>query len=91
LGGALQARGIPTGGGRLRATAEGEVEKEDGVLILKRVSVRYSLAANPGVDRSVIDRVMGFHADRCPVARSIGGCVDIATQIEVIEGRDREP
>jgi hypothetical protein len=26
---------------------------------------------------------LGFHADRCPVARTIGGCVDITTSLEL--------
>jgi uncharacterized OsmC-like protein len=31
----------------------------------------------------VIDRVLAVHADRCPVARTIGGCVDITTSLEL--------
>jgi hypothetical protein len=27
--------------------------------------------------------VLAFHADRCPVARSIGGCVEITTGLEL--------
>ena len=30
-----------------------------------------------------IERVLGFHADRCPVARTIGGCVAISTSLEL--------
>jgi hypothetical protein len=33
----------------------------------------------------VIDRVMGFHADRCPVARSIRDAITVTTDIDVIE------
>jgi uncharacterized OsmC-like protein len=33
--------------------------------------------------RAKIDRVLGFHAERCPVARTIGGCVDISTSLEL--------
>jgi hypothetical protein len=84
LGGALDARGIPAGDGRLHADATGEVELEGRTLVLKRIFVRYRLQADPGVDRSVIDRVMGFHADHCPVARSLRGAIDIITSIDVI-------
>jgi uncharacterized OsmC-like protein len=52
--------------------------------VLKRIVVRYRLQAGPGADRSVIDRVMGFHAEHCPVARSLQGAIGIATSIEVI-------
>jgi hypothetical protein len=27
--------------------------------------------------------VLGFHADRCPVARTIGGCVTISTSLDL--------
>jgi hypothetical protein len=27
--------------------------------------------------------VLGFHADRCPVARTIGGCVAISTSLDL--------
>ncbi len=33
---------------------------------------------------ATIERVLGFHADRCPVARTIGGCVDITTAVELV-------
>jgi uncharacterized OsmC-like protein len=52
--------------------------------VLERIFVRYRLRAGPGADRSVIDRVMGFHADYCPVARSLRGAIDVTTSIEVI-------
>ena len=53
--------------------------------MIKRIHVAYRLRAAPGVDRAAIERVMGFHVDRCPVARSIKGCIDISTDIEVTE------
>jgi hypothetical protein len=43
LGGALEARHILAGEGRLTAVARGEVEVEDGVLVLRRVHVVFSL------------------------------------------------
>jgi len=50
---------------------------------LKRIFVRYQLRADPGADRPAIDRVMGFHADHCPVARSLRGAIDITTSIDL--------
>jgi uncharacterized OsmC-like protein len=60
----------------------GEVELEGNVLIIKRIFVTYHLKI---VDdqRDTAIRVHGFHADYCPVARSIGGCVDIHTDLEM--------
>jgi uncharacterized OsmC-like protein len=33
--------------------------------------------------RAAIERVLGLHADRCPVARTIGGCVAISTSVDL--------
>ncbi len=65
----------------------GEVEKtDDGVLKLRRVHVRYRLTVDE-VDDDVlakVDRVMGFHRQKCPVARTLEGCVEISTEIDVV-------
>jgi uncharacterized OsmC-like protein len=56
--------------------------------VVKRIHVTYHLAVDEAVvadeaKRAAIDRVLGFHAERCPVARTIGGCVDITTSLEL--------
>jgi uncharacterized OsmC-like protein len=84
LGAALEAHGIPAADSRLHADETGEVELEGRTLVLKRILVWYRLQADPGADRSVIDRAIGFHADHCPVARSLRAAVDITISIEVI-------
>jgi uncharacterized OsmC-like protein len=58
------------------------------VLVVKRIHVTYHWAVDEAViadeaQRATIDRVLGFHAERCPVARTIGGCVDITTSLEL--------
>jgi uncharacterized OsmC-like protein len=78
----LEARGIPAGGGRLQADAVGEVELDARVLVVRRIHVTYRLAADPA-QRPAIERVLGLHADRCPVARTIGSCVGISTSLEL--------
>jgi uncharacterized OsmC-like protein len=52
--------------------------------VIKRIHVRYLLTVDAGVDLAVVERVHGFHADRCPVARSIGGAIAITTEFETI-------
>lgn len=47
--------------------------------------MRYRLAVDPDADRAVIDRVHGFHAERCPVARSISGAIGVTTEIETVD------
>jgi uncharacterized OsmC-like protein len=56
--------------------------------VVKRIHVTYHLTVDQAVaadekKRAAIDRVLGFHAERCPVARTIGGCVDITTSLEL--------
>jgi uncharacterized OsmC-like protein len=58
------------------------------VLVVRRIHVTYHLVVDQAVmgdetKRAAIDRVLGFHAERCPVARTIGGCVDISTSLEL--------
>jgi uncharacterized OsmC-like protein len=56
--------------------------------VVKRIHVTYHLVVDEVViadeaKRAAIGRVLGFHADHCPVARTIGGCVDITTSLEL--------
>ena len=81
-GGALEARQIPAGEGKLVAEAAGEVEKEsDGVLVLKRIHVTLRLKA-PETARETAERVHGFFADKCPVYRSLKAAIRITTSLE---------
>ncbi len=49
--------------------------------MIRRIHVRYELEV-PGEARQTVERVLAVHAGACPVARSIGGCVDISTDVE---------
>ena len=62
--------------------ATGEIEKDGGVLVIRRIHVTYRLKIAPE-QREVAERVLGFHADYCPVARTLSGCVDITTSLEM--------
>lgn len=53
--------------------------------MIKRIAVTYHLQVEPDVDRSVVERVLGFHADKCPVARSIKGAIDVTTDVRYVE------
>jgi len=69
------------------ADVTGEVEKaDDGVIILRRVHVRYRLQADPE-KREAIDRILGFHVSKCPVARSLEGCVEITTELQLVPAK----
>ena len=71
--------------GRLRSQVTGEIERnEDGVLVIRRIHVRYSLRA-PADQRQTIERVHGMHAQKCPVYRSLEAAIDITTELEIEE------
>ena len=57
------------------------MEVEDKVLVLKRIRVRYSLEGCPADRREAAERAHNLHASRCPVARSIGGSIQISTEL----------
>ena len=46
FGGALEARQIDPGNARLTADVTGEVESEEGVLVIQRIDVAMRLVAN---------------------------------------------
>ena len=49
-------------------------------MVIRRIHVRYQLKLDSEM-REVAERVHGFHADYCPVALTIGSCVDISTEL----------
>jgi uncharacterized OsmC-like protein len=63
--------------------AVGEIVDEDGVLVLKRIEVTYRLPV-PEDKREEAERAHDFHPRACPVARSIGGSVEIETRLELV-------
>ncbi|MEJ2265702.1 MAG: hypothetical protein P8X95_19845 [Anaerolineales bacterium] len=52
------------------------------MLIIKRIHVTYHLKLAPE-KRETAERVHGFHANFCPVARSIRDCIQIRTSLEM--------
>ncbi len=54
------------------------------MLVIKSIHVRYHLAGCPDDKREAAERSHAFHAGRCPVAKSIGGCIAISTELEFV-------
>ncbi len=84
FGGALEARQIDAGGGRLTAEVTGEVETEEGVLVIRRIHVAMRLAA-PEDTRPTVDRVHGVYAMRCPLYRTLHRTIALSSSVELIE------
>ena len=63
--------------------AHGEVEVEDGVLVLKRIHVVMSLK-NVAPDKlDAATRAHDVFTDRCPVYRSIHRAIDVTTELRI--------
>jgi uncharacterized OsmC-like protein len=82
FGGALEARHIDASGGRLTADVTGEVETEDGVLVIRRIHVTMRLAASNDV-RATVERVHGVYAMRCPLYRTLHQAIALSSAIEL--------
>ncbi len=52
--------------------------------MIRRIRVTYHLKIDPA-HREAAERVHAVHADYCPVARSISGCIDITTSLVMEE------
>ncbi len=59
------------------------MESEDGVLVIKRIRVHYRVEV-PQERREEAERAHAVHQRACPVARSIGGSIDIQTELELV-------
>lgn len=71
----------------MTSEARGEIGKDGKVLVIRRIHVTYRLKLAPD-QHEMAQRVHGFHAEYCPVARTIGGCVEITTSLEIEERTD---
>lgn len=54
------------------------------MLVIRRMRVEYHLRAPEG-KRETAERVHGMHHEKCPVYRTVWGCIDIETAL-VFEG-----
>ena len=84
FGGALEARQIDASGGKLSAEVAGEVEAEEGVLVIRRIHVALRLTAPEGA-RETVERVHGMYAMRCPLYRTLHDAIQISSTIELID------
>jgi len=82
--GALEARQIDASGGRLTADVKGEVETEDGVLVVRRIHVHLTLAA-PAAVRDTVERVHGKYAMRCPLYRTLHTAIQLTSSYTLVE------
>lgn len=60
------------------------MELDGKVLVIRRIRVTYSLRLDPA-QRETAERVLEFHVDACPVARTLRGCIAISTALEMAD------
>ena len=82
--GALEARQIDASGGKLMAEVTGEVEQEEGVLVIRRIHVAMRLRS-PGATIETVERVHGIYAMNCPLYRTLHKAIQISSSVELSE------
>ena len=83
FGGALEARKIDASNGKLKADVTGEVEQEEGVLVIKRVQVSMRLQAGEE-NRQTIERVHEMYAMNCPLYRTLHNAIQLTSSYELV-------
>jgi uncharacterized OsmC-like protein len=83
FGGALEARKIDASGGRLTADVTGEVEQDEGVLVIRKIHVVMKLVA-PEEARETVERVHGIYAMRCPLYRTLHNAIQLTSSITLV-------
>ena len=86
FGGALEARQIDASDGKLTADVTGEVEQEDGVLVIRRSHVSMRLAAQEEA-REKIERVHAVYPMSCPLYRTLHNAIRLTSSVELIASR----
>ena len=82
FGGALEARQIDASNGKLIADVTGEVEEEEGVLVIRRIHVAMRLAAREDT-REKVERVHTVYAMRCPLYRTLHNAIQLTSSYEL--------
>lgn len=59
------------------------MEKEDGVLVIRRIHVHMQLAA-PNAMLDTVERVHGFYAMRCPLYRTLHTAITLTSSYELV-------
>ena len=83
FGGALEARQIDASNGKLTANVTGEVEQEEGVLVIRRIHVAMRLVAG-AEHKDKIERVHGTYAMNCPLYRTLYKAIALTSSYELV-------
>jgi uncharacterized OsmC-like protein len=84
FGGALEARQIDASDGKLTGEVTGEVEEEDGVLVIRRIHVSMRLTARKET-REKVERVHAVYAMSCPLYRTLHNAIQLTSSFELTD------
>ena len=82
FGGALEARHIDASNGKLVGEVTGEVETEEGVLVIRRIHVAMRLVA-PEQSRETVERVHGLYKMHCPLYRTLHKAIELTSSYTI--------
>lgn len=88
FGGALEARRIDASDGKLTADVTGEVETEEGVLVIRRINVAMRLVASES-SRETVERTHSIYAMHCPLYRTLHKAIQLTSSCEVVAPSQR--
>ena len=83
FGGALEARQIDASDGKLSAEVTGEVEEEDGVLVIRRIHVSMRLVAPEDLKQKV-ERAHVLYPMNCPLYRTLHNAIRLTSSVELV-------
>ena len=83
FGGALEARQIDASQGKLTAEITGEVETEEGVLVIRRIHVAMRLVASSDA-KEIVERTHGLYAMSCPLYRTLHNAIQLTSSVEIV-------
>ena len=83
FGGALEARQVDASNGKLTADVTGEVESEEGVLVIRRIHVAMRLLA-PQEAKATVERTHAVYAMHCPLYRTLHKTIQLTSSVELV-------
>ena len=83
FGGALEVRQIDASDGKLTANVTGEVEAEEGVLVIRRIHVAMRLVA-PEEVREKVERVHAVYPMKCPLYRTLHDAIQLTSSFHLV-------
>ncbi len=84
LGGALEARGIPSHPDKLNSEVEGHIEVENGQAYITRIHVKYHVKVPKG-KKEEAERALDTHESKCAASQSVRRGIGIEWEGEIEE------